>query len=99
MPQAWKLAQEHKDEEMNKKGKKGKKKEDEQETAKAKEKEQQQKQEEKRKGSKSSRAESPAESVIETTPSVEENTGLQPAEESFDVKLLSDHHQHHQDCT
>lgn len=83
-PQAWKLAQEQNQDELNKKGKKGKK---EEEVAKSKEKEPPQKEEEKKKVKAS-----PVESVAPVAPPVEESSTVQPAVESPDVKPPSDQH-------
>lgn len=79
--QAWKLAQDQKEDELNKKGKKGKK---EEEVAKAKEKEPLQKEEEKKKVKAS-----PLESVVPVAPPVEESPVVQAAVESLDVKTPS----------
>lgn len=83
-PQAWKLAQEQKDDELNKKGKKGKK---EEEVAKGKGKEPPQKEEEKKKVKTS-----PVESFVPVATPVEESSVVQLAMESPDVKPPSNQH-------
>lgn len=72
--QAWKVAQEQKEDDLNKKGKKGKK---EEEVAKVKEKEPSKKEEEKKKAKAS-----PVESVVQTGPPAEESSAVQPTVES-----------------